>query len=50
MPERDVNIKTVEAIEALHQQGLSRIGDLLDGNHFDDARQVVDILAKVGII
>lgn len=48
--ERKVDFGTVDAVEALHQLGLYQIGALIDDRRYDDARQVADILAKVGVI
>ena len=44
------NQATVSLLETLEQHAYLKISELLDGNHFEEAQQVADILKAVGIV
>ena len=41
---------TVKTLEAVEQRAYVKIAELIDGNHFDEARKVAGILKEVGLV
>lgn len=50
MAEREVRTKTLDLLDELEQSGYRQIRELIVGNHLEEARQVAEILAKVGLV
>lgn len=50
LDQRRGSVGAVMLLDRLEVKALGRIIDLIDGNHLDEARQVVQIIREVGII
>lgn len=50
MQGEEIHMQTIEVIEGLHRTAMKQIGCLIEEKRYGEARQVADILAKVGIV
>lgn len=41
---------TVPLLEMLEQHGYTKIAELIDGGHLEEARQVAEVMKLVGVI